>query len=722
MNNAKTLNRHEPLSFPKIAVTSVLFFGLLLLANLAIAQSSSRNGGQWRSVGGEMVASGEGNFSNKWSAATRYFHGDGKYWKNDEPTSNPTTGKKIPATHTLEEVTKDVWKRQGQITVRGPGFLGLFIRSKGAGAVLKSAQSGKVFITQGLGKDEWLHDAQNNWKWHPGEVVNIDPNQPLGGWVPAGKTITLDVWAYNPFSDWGVWGSGYSAPKSVEYEFWFFPRKGGKVIKVAEAPGKPAGDNIDDHTSASKPPCEGEYLEKLKKRVAKLEPGIYILCAEGDDIEIDRRGNGDYEDAEELLKKEGFIKLSKIGNVVTGKNSKAIIGFGKRGTVTVKDFTNFSIWEYMVSDEGITVNSNMKVGKIDVKLDRRYKEIDFTVSTPAVTNSVRGTEFTVSHKESPMKSTITVYSGKVEVTPKLCSEPARILTAGQRITVDDNCFGDLEVFEPKDTDKPATSGKITHTGTQPPQTGSGGAGSGTVSVGGPAQGTARLLTASSDRDLVGRNETFRGNGKKDAIFQAQFSAPNRTVTAVEVSNTNGLRSVWDTRPNNRLWLGGVVIGGRTMNRADGSVNFSLGSGQNTLDFFVEDNGSIRDGKTNYRMTIFFASGDPLIMDVAPGGGGAGSSNSKISGVIKIESATYGANCGVAKGNVTAHIAKQCDGKTKCRYVVNHKIIGDPAYGCAKTYTVRYRCGNNPRVFDRALSAEAGWGDKAVLLECPGSQD
>ena len=261
-----------------------------------------------------------------------------------------------------------------------------------------------------------------------------------------------------------------------------------------------------------------------------------------------------------------------------------------------------------------------------------------------------------------------------------------------------------------------------HTGTQPPQTGSGVVGGGTSSGGGPAQGTARLLTASSDRDMVGRNETFRGNGKNDAIFQARFSAPNRTVTAVEVSNTNGLRSVWDTRPNNRLWLGGVVIGGRTMNRADGSVNFNLGSCQNTLDFFVEDNGSIRGGKTNYRMTIFFASGDPLIMDVIPGGGGEGPSSSNISGGIRIESVTYVVNCGVAEGNVTDHIAKQCDGKTKCRYVVNYKIIGDPASGCTKTYTVRYRCGNDPRVFDRSLSAEAGWGDKAVLLECPGNQD
>jgi hypothetical protein len=87
------------------------------------------------------------------------------------------------------------------------------------------------------------------------------------------------------------------------------------------------------------------------------------------------------------------------------------------------------------------------------------------------------------------------------------------------------------------------------------------------------------------------------------------------------------------------------------------------------------------------------------------------------GGIRIVSATYGSNCGVAKGNVTAHIAKQCNGKSRCRYVVDHKIIGDPAYGCAKTYTVRYRCGNNPQVFEKSLPAEAGWGDKSVLLEC-----
>ena len=83
--------------------------------------------------------------------------------------------------------------------------------------------------------------------------------------------------------------------------------------------------------------------------------------------------------------------------------------------------------------------------------------------------------------------------------------------------------------------------------------------------------------------------------------------------------------------------------------------------------------------------------------------------------IRVVSATYCGNCGVVEGNVTAHIAKQCNGKSKCQHTVDHKIIGDPAYGCAKAYTVRYRCGNNPH--EKSLSAEAGWGDKSVVLRC-----
>ena len=186
--------------------------------------------------------------------------------------------------------------------------------------------------------------------------------------------------------------------------------------------------------------CDKAYIEGMKSCLPD-KPAIYLICAEGDDIEIDRLGNGDYEDAREVFEKENFIKLSENANVVTGENSKAIIDFAKRGAVTVKDLTNFSVTRYIVSDEGITAHTNMSVGEVDVEVDRKYKEIDFSVSCGAVTSSVRGTEFTVKHEESPIKTTISVHSGKVEVKPTLFSEPAKILSAGQQITAGKDHFG-----------------------------------------------------------------------------------------------------------------------------------------------------------------------------------------------------------------------------------------------------------------------------------------
>lgn len=86
------------------------------------------------------------------------------------------------------------------------------------------------------------------------------------------------------------------------------------------------------------------------------------------------------------------------------------------------------------------------------------------------------------------------------------------------------------------------------------------------------------------------------------------------------------------------------------------------------------------------------------------------------GSIRVSSATYGLNCGVASGNVTDHIAAQCNGRQSCNYTIDHKIIGDPAKGCAKDYRVTYSCSGGGTKSTTA-SKEAGWGDKSVALVC-----
>ena len=87
--------------------------------------------------------------------------------------------------------------------------------------------------------------------------------------------------------------------------------------------------------------------------------------------------------------------------------------------------------------------------------------------------------------------------------------------------------------------------------------------------------------------------------------------------------------------------------------------------------------------------------------------------------IKVVAGTYGGNCGQPRGNKTEHLAKACNGRSQCVYTVDHKVIGDPAYGCVKNYVAEWQCGSSPAVL-RAVAGgtnmEAGRGSK-VTLSC-----
>jgi len=84
------------------------------------------------------------------------------------------------------------------------------------------------------------------------------------------------------------------------------------------------------------------------------------------------------------------------------------------------------------------------------------------------------------------------------------------------------------------------------------------------------------------------------------------------------------------------------------------------------------------------------------------------------GYIKVIAATYGRNCGAHNGNVTRHLAENCDGRAMCEYVVDFKVLGDPAPGCSKDYVAEWQCGRDPE--RRTLSArpEAGGGTRLLL--------
>lgn len=85
--------------------------------------------------------------------------------------------------------------------------------------------------------------------------------------------------------------------------------------------------------------------------------------------------------------------------------------------------------------------------------------------------------------------------------------------------------------------------------------------------------------------------------------------------------------------------------------------------------------------------------------------------------ITITAATYGANCGADRGNVTNDIGKSCNGHKQCSYTINVNQIGDPAPGCGKSYKVEYRCTMGPAMYSREVPGEAGLGS-VVELSCP----
>jgi|GEM_PF-1878890 len=87
------------------------------------------------------------------------------------------------------------------------------------------------------------------------------------------------------------------------------------------------------------------------------------------------------------------------------------------------------------------------------------------------------------------------------------------------------------------------------------------------------------------------------------------------------------------------------------------------------------------------------------------------------GPIKIIAATYGRNCGAPYGNVTKHLAEVCEGKATCEYIIDVRVLGDPAGGCAKDYFAEWQCGRDPERGTMSVSAEAGVGTR-IVLRCP----
>ncbi len=187
-----------------------------------LAQSSNPHSAQWKSAGGEMLLSGKQEFNESWtsSAASRE---KGLYWqgslydreedRNYQPWENTVKNSVAPVV--------------GEITVVGPGNVGVFQKGKGAGLSM-------IIMETGSGFTPWSSYISWNGNAWVGEGKEFNPRGEFWGALAPGHEVTLEISAvmsaYNNAINTGEYA--FRAPQELEYEVWFFPRDGGKVINV----------------------------------------------------------------------------------------------------------------------------------------------------------------------------------------------------------------------------------------------------------------------------------------------------------------------------------------------------------------------------------------------------------------------------------------------------------------------------------------------------------
>jgi hypothetical protein len=95
--------------------------------------------------------------------------------------------------------------------------------------------------------------------------------------------------------------------------------------------------------------------------------------------------------------------------------------------------------------------------------------------------------------------------------------------------------------------------------------------------------------------------------------------------------------------------------------------------------------------------------------------GTGSGTAAPRPPIDVVVATYGGNCGVGTGNVTATVRSMCNGKYACTFTADNGAFGDPRNGCAKDFIAQWKCGDE--MFQTApVNVQTNEG-YAIKLEC-----
>ena len=117
------------------------------------------------------------------------------------------------------------------------------------------------------------------------------------------------------------------------------------------------------------------------------------------------------------------------------------------------------------------------------------------------------------------------------------------------------------------------------------------------------------LAGTGNRNYVGRNETLRSSGNRDSRFDIRFNQTG-TLTGIRIVNTTK-GGEWDTTPNNRRWLVAATRpNGSVLNASNGSIRLPV-KGNTPLQLWVEDNGTLENPDSVFKITLTFRGGETL---------------------------------------------------------------------------------------------------------------
>jgi hypothetical protein len=91
----------------------------------------------------------------------------------------------------------------------------------------------------------------------------------------------------------------------------------------------------------------------------------------------------------------------------------------------------------------------------------------------------------------------------------------------------------------------------------------------------------------------------------------------------------------------------------------------------------------------------------------------GASTNTLADPIRIESGTYGANCGAHHGNSTRALARHCNSVDTCRYPVSLPAGSRSRHACKADFVAEWSCG--PGQFHQAAVRSAANDNGGILV-------